>query len=295
MYQTFAKYLDHDAYTALNALRLKSRHRFAGSAAGEHRSFRMGQAIEFAQHRQYAPGDDLRYLDWKIYGRTDKYYLKQSEDETDLCCYVLLDNSESMSFAGTDSEISKLQYARKLAVALAFVTLAGQDRIGLGMLSDRLFDYLPPSSAISQLSRWDEVFEKTPAAGGTDLPSGVAQFVDQARQPGLVVLISDLLGPEQGLQGALTLLRGAGHDAIVLHVMDRQEREFRFDGELHFEGLESAGEVDVNGAQIRNAYLEELDNFIEKQRQNCWGLGFEFSTVLTDFPLAAALSSHFRH
>lgn len=295
MYETFAKYLDHQSFARLAGLRLRSRHRMAGGTAGEHRSFRMGQAIEFSQHRQYTPGDDLRYLDWKIFGRTDKYYLKQSEDETDLRCYVLIDCSESMSFAGAPTSPTKLFYAQQLAVALTVVALAQQDRIGLGILSDRLLDYQPPSNAVGQLAQWDKCFASQSAAGTTDLPRGVGQFVDQTRQPGLVVLISDLLGPEEGLKEALSLLRNAGHDAIVFHLMDRQEREFQFSGELHLEGFEGAGAIDVNGAQIRQAYLDELASFIEKQQQVSWSLGFEFSTVLTDQPLETALLQHFRH
>ncbi|MEZ6088184.1 MAG: DUF58 domain-containing protein [Pirellulaceae bacterium] len=293
MHELFTKYLDLATLTELSGLRLRSNRRFGGSASGEHHSFRMGQAIEFSQHRQYAPGDDLRYIDWKIYGRSDKFYLKQSEDETDLSCYVLLDCSESMSYAGNDSTPSKFTFAVQLAFGLAFISLQQQDPVSLSLITDHLVQYLPPSNASGSMARWEQGISGCELRDKTNLPIALAQFADAATQPSLVVLISDLLGPESELRDALPLLR-RGNDAIVLHVMDRRERSFAFDGELRIEGLENLGIADVNATQIQKGYLKEVETFIQTQKQACWNLNFGFASVTTDQPLASELSSLFR-
>lgn len=260
--------------------------------AGLHRSPYHGFSIEFAEHREYAPGDDLRYVDWKVFGRTDKYYLKQYDDETNLICHLVLDVSESMAYRGPAAALSKFEYAQALSAALAWLVLRQQDAVGLVTFDDQVRVQIRPSSQPSHLRQILQVLETATPVAKTQAGPIFHELAERMNKRSVVVILSDLLDDVDALLAGLKHLRHRRHDVIVFHVLDPAEIEFSFQRPTLFRGLEAMPHVVADPRVLRRAYLRELDQYLRAVRLGCRRFGLEYQEMRTDRPLDAALTSY---
>jgi uncharacterized protein (DUF58 family) len=281
--------LDPESIARLEGLELRARYIVDGFLTGLHRSPYRGQSVEFAEHREYAPGDDLRYVDWKVYGKTDRVYLKQYEAETNLNCYLLLDVSESMRYRGPRAAMSKLKYAECLAAALAHVVIRQRDSVGLATFDSHLCEFVAASNNPAHRDQLIRVMEQTDSRGVSDLGAALSAVADRLRRRSVVVVLSDLLGRVDSLQLGLRRLRHARHEVIVLHTLDAAELEFPFERTTLFRGLESQPDVLAEPHGIRAAYLAAMAKFIERVHADCRASQTDYQLARTDAPLDAPL------
>lgn len=283
------KYFDPKTLASIQGLGLRARTLVEGLVAGLHRSPLRGHSIEFAQHREYVPGDDLRQVDWKVYARSDRYYLKQYEDETNLTCYLLLDHSQSMDYRGAGSDLSKLEYAQLIVCSLAYLIVAQQDSAGLISFSDAIDDWLPASSSPTQFNDMIRLMESSSGRQRTDLASILAQVMQRLSRSSLVILISDMFDDVEKVIQALRMLRSAGHDALVVQVLDHDEVRFPFDQMTQFEGLEGAPSIMADPLMIGQAYRRAMQQFCAKLEAGCRQVDIDYYRLLTNESLALAL------
>lgn len=283
------KYFDPETLARIRPLSLRAHTLVEGLIAGLHRSPLRGQSIEFSQHREYVPGDDVRQVDWKVYARSDKYYLRQYEDETNFTCTLMLDQSESMQYRGEISSLSKLEYAQLVACSLAYLVIAQRDRAGLITFSSDIDDWLRPSSSPSQFDDMIRLMEAGAGKQRTDLPQVIERAVRQLNAPGLLVIISDGLVDVERLLASLKLLRFAGHDAMLLQVLDPSELTFPFDQMTRFEGLEGIAPVATDPLLIGGAYRKAIAEFCKQLEVGCQQLDLDYFLLRTDESLAASL------
>ena len=290
--QTSQPYLDPQVISRLQGLELRARLIVEGYVAGLHRSPFHGFSIEFAEHREYAPGDDLRYLDWKVFGRTDKYYLKQFEEETNLFCYLLLDTSESMLYQSAGAAMSKLEYAKCAAAALAYLIFRQQDNVGLVTFDHEIRTAVPASSNPSHMRQLLHVMEQSSAQGKTSLAAIFHELADRFKKRGIVVILSDLFDDVATMMAGLKHFRHHRHEVILLHVLDPAELEFPFEQTTLFRGLEQLPETLVEPRALRQAYLDEFGKFIRRLKQGCRMNRIDYVPLRTDQSLEVALSSY---
>lgn len=283
------KYLDPETLSRIRPLGLRARTLVEGVVAGLHRSPLRGHSIEFAQHREYVHGDDLRQVDWKVYARSDRYYLKQYEDETNLIAYLLLDTSESMQYRGASSPLTKLEYAQLVVFSLAYLVFTQQDSAALATFSSELNGWLPPSGSAGYLDDMIQLMESAHSGERTDLPRIVEQAAQRCSKPGVIVLVSDLLDDHQRLLTSLKRLRYQRHDVIVVHVLDESELTFPFDRSTRFEGLEGLPEVVTDPLLIGGAYRRAMAAFCTEIEIGCQQLGVDYHRMKTNESLAATL------
>jgi uncharacterized protein (DUF58 family) len=285
------KFLDPRTLAKLQGLQLRAQRIVEGYVAGLHRSPYRGFSIEFAEHREYAPGDDLRYLDWKVFGRTDKYYLKQFEDETNLIGYLVLDASESMLYQGADSALSKFEYGQCLAASLAWLILQQQDAVGLVTFDDRVRAHLPPSSNASHLQPILHILESGASRAKTATGPIFHELAEKWKKRGVVIIISDLFDDLHSLSAGLKHFRHRRHDVVVLHLLDRSELEFPFAQPTMFRGLEGLPDLAVDPRSLRRAYVQEMEEFLQAVRQGCREREIDYRLIRTDQPMDTALAA----
>ncbi len=281
--------LDPRALASLKGLQLRARQIVEGYMVGLHRSPLRGFSIEFAEHREYAPGDDVRHVDWKVFGRTDKFYVKQYEDETNLICYLVLDVSESMAYQGPGSAMSKLEYARCLVAAFSWLVLQQQDAVALATIGEQVHDRLRPASHPSQ---WDNVLrmlEGANPAGATRIGPTLHELAERYRKRGIVIILSDLFTEVDELIAGLRHFGHRRHDVVVLEVLDPAELDFPFQRFSSFQGFEQLGNLLADPAAIRTGYLKEMEESRNKVKQEVRKLGMELVSVRTDTPFDVAM------
>src|SRR5436190_1385435 len=281
--------LDPQNLAKLHGLELRARRIVEGYVAGLHRSPYRGFSNEFAEHREYAPGDDLRYVDWKVFGKTDRFYLKQFEEETNLLCYLLLDTSESMQYQGPGAPLSKLAYAQCAAAALAYLVLQQRDAVGLVTFDQEIRQFIRPSSNPTQLKQLLRVMEETAATRKTSTGPIFHDLAERLGRRGIVVIISDLFDDVESMLAGLKHLRHSRHDVIVLHVLDPAEIDFPFQQVTMFKGLEALGDVVTEPRSLQAAYQREIQAFLKRIRAGCRAQQIDYVTIRTDQPLDAAL------
>ena len=284
------KYLDPEVLDAISGLELKARLIVEGFVSGLHRSPFHGFSVEFAEHREYVPGDDVRFVDWKVYGKSDRYYIKQYEEETNLRAWLLVDVSESMEYGS--GAMTKIEYARHAAAALAYLITQQQDAVGLCLFDDDVRDVLPPASSAGHLRVLIHKLEEAKTGGVTGVQTAVRRVSEQIGRRGVVVILSDLIENADSVLGAVRQLRHHNHEVVLLHILDRDERTFPFERMTRFEGLESMPQVMADPAALRTQYLKELDTFTRTLRRGCLGTGADFVEIDTSTPLDVALSSY---
>lgn len=282
---------DPQTLAKLQGLHLRARHIVEGYVAGLHRSPYHGFSIEFAEHREYSPGDDLRYVDWKVFGRTDKHYLKQYEDETNLLCYLVLDTSESMLYRGPKSALSKAEYAQCLAAALSWLVLQQQDSVGLVTYDSQIRQFIRPSSNATHLQNLLQVMEKSPAGKKTNSGPIFHELAERLTRRGLVIVLSDFFDDVPSLLAGLKHLRHRRHDVVLFHVLDAAEIEFPFQSPTEFKGLEAMPHVVADPQMLRKAYLKEFQAYEHALLKGCRSHGIEVRRMRTDQPLDVALTS----
>ena len=281
--------LDPDTLAQLEGLELRARTIVDGYLSGMHRSVYRGQSVEFTEHREYAPGDDLRYVDWKVFGKTDKVYLKQFEAETNLVCHLLVDISESMCYRSQGSAFSKLEYAQCLAAALGMIVLRQRDSVSLATCDNQLRELVRESGNPSHLRQLVEVMQQPEAKRKSALGTVLHEFSQRVKRRGVVVLLSDLLGDDAALLAGLKHLRHQRHEVVVLQLLDPAELEFPFERTTLFQGLEALPEVLAEPRGVRKAYLEELHKFLERIEVGCRSMQIDYELLRTDQPFDEAL------
>ncbi len=286
------KSLDPQTLAKLQGLQLRARHIVEGYVAGMHRSPYHGFSIEFAEHREYAPGDDLRYVDWKVFGRTDKFYLKQYEDETNLILYIVLDASESMRYKGPDAALSKFEYAQCVAASLAWLVLAQQDAIGLVTFDSQIRTLIKPSSSPSHLQQVINVIEGAGAGKKTNTGPIFHELAERFTKRGIVLILSDLFDNVDAMLAGLKHFHHRRHDVIVMHTLDAAELEFPFRGPTMFKGLEEYPEVLADPDALRKAYLQEFQKFTQHVQRGCRQHNLDYRQLVTDQSLDVVLASY---
>jgi uncharacterized protein (DUF58 family) len=231
------RFLDPKVLNRVARLDLRARLIVEGTLAGRHRSPYRGFSVEFAEHREYAPGDDTRYLDWKVYGKSDRLYIKQYEEETNLLATIVLDGSTSMDYGAGGEGMSKATYASTVAASLAYLVVHQQDSAGLVLLDDAVRDSLPPGSQPAHLARILERIGSFRGGKRTDLGKALGEVAEKVRRRGLVVVVSDLLDDAERVLAGLRRLRSRKHDVVVFQILHEDEVRFPFEGMTRFEGM----------------------------------------------------------
>ena len=288
-------YLDPLAISRGESLGILARNVVEGYRVGEHRSPFKGFAIEFAQHREYTVGDDPRHLDWKVLGRTDRYYIKQYEQDTNFVVHLLLDGSESMNYGS--GKITKLHYAKALSACLAYLVLLQRDAVALGVFDTQTREYIQRTDNLGKIHHIMSRLAAFEATEKTSLGVGMADLSRIAKAKGIVIVLSDLFDDEEGFEKGLQQLRFSGHEVIVFHILDPEEIEFSFKGRVEFIGLEGAPTLETNPADIRKSYLKEMDAMRLRMRLACDRTGSHYVLTNTAHSLAETLSGYlvFRH
>lgn len=286
------KYLNPQTLSKLHGLELRARAIVEGYVSGVHRSPYHGFSIEFAEHREYSPGDDLRYVDWKVFGKTDKFYLKQYEEETNLVSYLLLDTSESMRYRGSGSPLSKLEYAQSAAAALAYLILQQQDSVGLATFDSEIRSLIRPSSNPSHLNQLLHVMDNCEPQRKTRTGPIFHDLAERLKRRGLVIVLSDLFDDVPSMLAGLKHFRHRRYDVVVFHVLDAAELEFPFSQTTMFRGLEQMPDVLTDPRALRKAYLEEFGRFQAEVRKGCRARRIDYVLLRTDHSLEIVLSSY---
>jgi uncharacterized protein (DUF58 family) len=286
--QESRRYLDPAIVSRLKKLDLKAKLVVEGFMTGLHRSPYHGFSVEFAEHRPYMPGDPIRNIDWKVYGKSDRYYIKQYEDETNLRSYILLDVSRSMTYASPGT-ISKLEYAKHLAAAIAYLMMHQQDAVGLLTFSDTIHRFIPPRSAGRHLQLILQELESLSPGTNTDVGTCLSSLSERIRRRGLIILFSDLMDePERVLQG-LKHFRYRQHEVIVFQILDETEWTFPFQEELGFVDLESGEEVVAQSWILAEEYRRRVEAWREEYRRACGEQQIDLVTLTNQTPFDRAL------
>jgi uncharacterized protein (DUF58 family) len=284
--------LDPQTLARLEGLQLRARLIVEGYVSGVHRSPYHGFSIEFAEHREYAPGDDLRYLDWKVFGRTDKFYLKQFEEETNLVCHLLLDISQSMQYCSPAAPMSKLEYAQCAAAALTYLVLQQQDSVGLVTFDNEIRSLIRASSNPSHLKQLLHVMETASPERKTSTGPIFHDLAERFKKRGIVIVLSDLFDDVDAMMAGLKHLRHRRHEVILFHVLDPAEMDFPFKQTTLFRGLEGLPDVLVEPQALRKAYLHEFDAYVRRLKRGCRMHRIDYVPMRTDQSLEVALSSY---
>ena len=291
MAEDYSKYLDPKVLNKVGNLEVKARLIVEGFMSGLHESPYKGSSVEFAEHREYVPGDDLRYLDWKVYGKSDRYYIKEFEEETNLKAYVVVDTSNSMAY-GTNG-VTKLEYAKYVAASLLYLVQRQRDAGALVTFGEGVRTFLPPSSSQAHFRNCLSELSSQEPEGDTDLGAIFNEVAERLRSKSLVVVLSDLFDEnEEGLMRGLHRMAHRGHDVIVFHVLDGDELEFPFERMTRFEGLEIDETLLADPRALREASLEELGAFQTRIKSACLGGRMDYQVLDTSRPLDLALSTY---
>jgi uncharacterized protein (DUF58 family) len=282
-----ANYFDPVTLSKVSSLLLRARYVVEGLISGLHTSPYKGFSVEFSEHRQYAPGDEIRHIDWKAFGKFDRYFIKEYEEETNLRCYLLVDASASMEYRSTG--VSKFDYAAYLAAALAYVMLNQQDLVGLVTFADGIRQQLPPRSSPGHLRTVIDSLEHTVPAGDTNLGRTLHHIASQLKRRGLVIVISDLLDEPAHVVQGLRHLRYQKHEVLVFHVLDHDEIAFPFTQLTQFEDCEGELRVITDPRAISLDYQQQVKEFIEDYKQMCRRQAIDYTLFDTHTPLDKGL------
>ncbi len=272
--------LEPQVLARLMAQPLMSRFPMEGTISGQHKSPHRGSSVEFSEYRNYVPGDDLRRLDWRVFGRTDRFYMKEYEAETNLRCYLMLDCSGSMSFAGQHG--SKLDYAKRVIGTLAYLVIHQGDAAGLVCAGESSELEIPPRRTPTHLQLITDTLQSAEAKGTTNLVPALHDLAEKIRPRGLVIVVSDLFYEPEEILSAFQHVRFKKHDLAVFQLLDPMEMKFEFDRPVRFVDLESSGSLVTEPAMIRDQYLAELRRFLELVRRGCSEFKADYKLVQTN-------------
>jgi uncharacterized protein (DUF58 family) len=289
--------LDPETINRAEALGLHARYVVEGYMAGEHKSPFRGFAVEFTQHREYVPGDDTRHLDWKVLGRTDRYYLKQYEQETNYVAHLVLDGSESMKYGSVGrphgAPVTKLQYAKALAACLAYLILHQRDAVAVGVFDAAMRNFVPRTGNLASIHNiMSTLAGFEPTGDATNVGQVLHTLAGTIKRKGITIVISDLFDDEEKVLDGIQHIRFGGGEVIVFHVMDPYELDFPFNGMVEFEGLERIPKIMTRPREIRKTYLREVEAFRTRIREGCERQNTHYQLVNTAQPLHEMLSAY---
>jgi uncharacterized protein (DUF58 family) len=282
------RFLHLEAIKRISRLDLRAQHVVEGFLSGMHRSPFFGQSVEFRQHREYVPGDDLRHVDWKVWARQERLTIKQYDEDTNMRVNLLVDVSNSMKYGR--GVFTKFQYAATIASSLAWLVLKQQDAVGCMTFDDSVRSRTPTSSQRIQLNHIVNTLESATPNNKTNLQSIFSDAAETFPRRGIMIVISDLFGDVDATMKGLRMLRQRGHDVMVFHVLDEDEIEFPFTGSSRFVDLESETKLNCNPKALRDGYLEAINEFLNDVRRGCAKASIDYSMVSTSEPMDAALA-----
>jgi uncharacterized protein (DUF58 family) len=285
-----AKYLDPETLNKIGPLDVVARQVVEGIRIGVHRSPVRGISTEFSAYRQYVPGDEVRHIDWKLYARSNRYFVKLFDAETNFVANLLLDASSSMTYGS--GKITKLEYAKYMAASLAYLIVDQRDSAGVGVFDGELRQYVEPKSSMSVLANISEQMEKADPQPRTDIAALLHEFAARMTRRGVVMIFSDLLDNTEDFIQGINHLRFRGHNVVVFHILDPYELEFPLQGMWKFIGLENDGEMITQPSRVRARYLKELQHFIDTVKSACNRSQADYVLVNTAQPIEQVISSY---
>jgi uncharacterized protein (DUF58 family) len=288
MAEDYREYLKPETVSKLKGMELRARMVVEGFIAGLHKSPYHGFSVEFAEHRQYMPGDSIRDIDWKLYGKSDRFFIKQYEEETNLKGYLLLDCSKSMAYH-SGAEISKLDYAGMLSGALSYMMLRQRDSVGLVTFDQKIRRYIPPRSKSGHLHvMLKEIADQTPSEL-TDISHTLHEMAERIKRRGLVIIMSDLLDDAEKIISGLKHFRYNQHEVIVFHILDPRERDFAFGTDALFRDMETGEEITTSPYQIKKDFQRQVKAFAEQIAMACRQSNIDYHPIDTSMPFDKAL------
>jgi uncharacterized protein (DUF58 family) len=287
-----SRYLDFDVLASIDNMELLAQTVVEGFLLGLHRSPFRGFSVEFAEYRQYTPGDEVRFVDWRVYARSDRFYIKQYEEETNLACHLLVDASASMGFQGPGSPMSKLDYASSLAACLAYFMMRQRDSVSLTIFDSEIRTSMPARQRHSHLQHILTELENCQAGNVTNVAAPMHDLAEGLKRRGMVILISDLLDDPAAVLSALRHFRFQGHDVLAMHVMDPAELQLDYDRMTEFIDSESGEKLLVSPAAVRASYMDELQGFLSAYEKGAARVRVDYKLFDTKTPLELALSEY---
>jgi uncharacterized protein (DUF58 family) len=283
---------DPQVISRMARLQVRARLVVEGVISGLHKSPYHGFSVEFAQHREYTPGDEIRYVDWKVVARSDRYYIKEFEEETNLKAYVMVDGSQSMTYRGRGREYSKLDYASVIAAALSSLMIQQRDAVGLGIFDDAVRTYLPPRGIASHFSQILEELSRVDPQPKTNLGATFHELAERVKRRGLIVVISDMFGDADAILMGLRHFRHRKHEVIVFHVLDEDEISFPFTDLTKFQGLELEPDIMVDPRGVQEEYLHHFTTFCDRLERGCREMQIDLVRMNTKEEPAPVLATY---
>ena len=290
MSEIYKKYMDPLTVGKIDNLSLRAKLVVEGFIIGLHKSPYHGFSVEFSEHRPYGFGDEIKFIDWKLWAKTDRFYIKQFEEETNLKCHVILDKSSSMSY-GSHS-INKFEYSKCLAASLIYLMIKQQDAVGLTTFDDKLNITIPPKSKVSHLNLLLQTMHNSETGGETDISLLLHSLAESIHKRGLIILISDLIDNEKDIIKGLRHFRHKGHEVIVFHIMDPKESNLDYDENINFIDLENQKELKIDARQIKSQYNKAFKNFCDYYKNECVKNNIDYIPINTMDSLDGSLMQY---
>ena len=284
------KYLRPETVALLNSMSLRARLVVEGYIIGHHRSPYHGFSVEFAEHRSYGPGDEIKHIDWKLFGKTDRLYVKRYEEETNLRAHIILDTSKSMLYSS--AEVSKLSYANSLAASLSYLMINQQDAVGIAKFSEKIDTFIPPKARPSHLNLILSQLDDKDSGNDTQIGMVLHELADRIKKRGMVILISDLLDKPENIMKGLKHFRHQNQEVIVFHIQDRKESEFDFDTRTKFFDMETGEEIVTEPWHIRSNYNELISKLESNYKLNCRENLIDYVPLFTDQSLDIGITEY---
>ena len=284
------KYLRPETVALLNSMSLRARLVVEGYIIGHHRSPYHGFSVEFAEHRSYGPGDEIKHIDWKLFGKTDRLYVKRYEEETNLRAHIILDTSKSMLYSS--AEVSKLSYANSLAASLSYLMINQQDAVGIAKFSEKIDTFIPPKARPSHLNLILSQLDDKDSGNDTQIGMVLHELADRIKKRGMVILISDLLDKPENIMKGLKHFRHQNQEVIVFHIQDRKESEFDFDTRTKFFDMETGEEIVTEPWHIRSNYHELVSKLESNYKSNCRENLIDYVPLFTDQSLDIGITEY---
>ena len=284
------KYLRPETVALLNSMSLRARLVVEGYIIGHHRSPYHGFSVEFAEHRSYGPGDEIKHIDWKLFGKTDRLYVKRYEEETNLRAHIILDTSKSMLYGS--AEVSKLSYANSLAASLSYLMINQQDAVGIAKFSEKIDTFIPPKARPSHLNLILSQLDDKDSGNDTQIGMVLHELADRIKKRGMVILISDLLDKPENIMKGLKHFRHQNQEVIVFHIQDRKESEFDFDTRTKFFDMETGEEIVTEPWHIRSNYNELISKLESNYKSNCRENLIDYVPLFTDQSLDIGITEY---
>ncbi|MCX7880651.1 MAG: DUF58 domain-containing protein [Ignavibacteria bacterium] len=287
----YRRFLQPDVVAQLNNIELIARLVVEGFITGLHRSPYHGFSVEFAEHRPYNPGDEIKHLDWKVYARTDKFFVKRFQEETNLRSIIAIDKSASMNYT-SGKNLTKFEYSAYLAASLAYLLMKQRDAVGLALYDESLKVYMPPRSKSSYIAEILKTIDQTQPSEKTGTASALNELAEKLNRRGLIIIFSDFFDEPDSVLNALKHFRHKKNEVVAFQILDPQEVEFKFSGSVIFKDMETTETIQTQPYQLRRAYRQTLDNFTFKIKKECFESNIDFNIVRTDEPYDKALRKY---